>query len=51
MNQKVKKSQDDFIWTPPELKASKGIDSLPKSLQEKLSARNIKLRHEKLKQP
>ena len=51
MNQKMKRDQDDFIWTPLELETSKGIDSLPKSLQEKLSTRNIKAQHDKSKQP
>ena len=49
MNQKMKRDQDDFVWTSLELKASKGIDSLPKSLQEKLAARNIKAQDEKSK--
>lgn len=50
MNQKMKEGQDDFIWTAPELKASKRIDSLPKSLQEKLSSRNAKAIHRRHKQ-
>jgi hypothetical protein len=51
MNQKKKRYQGDFMWTPLELKGSKGIDSLPQSLQAKLSTRTIKVRNEKLKQP
>ena len=49
MNQKMKRDQDDFIWMPLEVKASKGIDSLPKSLQEKLATRNIKAQDDKSK--
>ena len=51
MNQKMKSDQNDFIWTHLQLKASKGIESLPKSLQEKLSTRNAKAQHDKSKRP
>jgi hypothetical protein len=50
MNQKMKKDQDNFVWTASELKTSKKIDSLPKALQEKLSSRNAKAILSKQKQ-
>ena len=39
MNKKIKRDQDDFEWTAAEIKSSKKINSLPKSLQEKLASR------------
>jgi len=42
MNRKIKNDKDDFEWTETELKASKKINSLPKSLQLKLAARKTR---------
>jgi uncharacterized protein (DUF4415 family) len=39
MNKKIKSDQNDFEWTLSEIKVSKKINSLPKSLQEKLASR------------
>jgi uncharacterized protein (DUF4415 family) len=39
MTKKVKKDLEDFEWTAAELKASKKINSLPKSLQQKIASR------------
>ena len=39
MNRKNKRESEDFEWTAAELKASKKINSLPQSLQQKLAAR------------
>ena len=39
MNKKTKNDLDDFEWTAAEIKASKKINSLPKSLQAKLATR------------
>jgi uncharacterized protein (DUF4415 family) len=39
MNKKTKNDLDDFEWTAAEIKASKKINSLPKSLQAKLASR------------
>jgi len=43
MGIKKKKDQIDFEWTKRELKASRKIDSLPKSLQTKLASRKSKI--------
>ena len=42
MNKKIKKDTEDFEWTAAELKASKKINSLPKSLQQKLASRKTR---------
>jgi uncharacterized protein (DUF4415 family) len=42
MNKKVKKDPEDFEWTAAELKASKKINSLPKSLQQKIASRKTR---------
>ena len=42
MNKKIKKDTEDFEWTAAELKASKKINSLPKSLQQKLALRKTR---------
>lgn len=42
MNKKIKTDKEDFEWTEAELKASKKINSLPKSLQLKLAARKTR---------
>ncbi len=42
MNKKIKKDPEDFEWTAAELKASKKINSLPKSLQQKLASRKTR---------
>ena len=42
MNKKIKKDTEDFEWTGAELKASKKINSLPKSLQQKLASRKTR---------
>jgi uncharacterized protein (DUF4415 family) len=42
MNKKIKTDMEDFEWTEAELKASKKINSLPKSLQLKLAARKTR---------
>jgi uncharacterized protein (DUF4415 family) len=39
MNKKIKKDLEDFEWTAAELKTSKKINSLPKSLQQKITSR------------
>ena len=39
MNKKTKNDLGDFEWTAAEIKASKKINSLPKSLQAKLASR------------
>ncbi|MEY3776955.1 MAG: hypothetical protein RIR83_992 [Pseudomonadota bacterium] len=39
MNKKIKKDPEDFEWTAAELKTSKKINSLPKSLQQKITSR------------
>ena len=39
MNKKTKNDLDDFEWTAAEIKASKKINSLPKSLQVKIATR------------
>jgi hypothetical protein len=42
MNKKIKKDLEDFEWTAAELKASKKINSLPKSLKQKISLRKTR---------
>ena len=42
MNKKIRKDLEDFEWTAAELKASKKINSLPKSLQQKLASRKTR---------
>ena len=42
MNKKIRKDPEDFEWTAAELKASKKINSLPKSLQQKLASRKTR---------
>ncbi len=42
MNKKIKSDQNDFEWTAAEIKASNKINSLPKSLQEKLASRKTR---------
>jgi uncharacterized protein (DUF4415 family) len=42
MNKKIKNDQDDFEWTKAEIKSSKKINSLPKSLQAKLASRKTR---------
>ncbi|WP_114689816.1 BrnA antitoxin family protein [Polynucleobacter necessarius] len=42
MNKKRKSDQDDFEWTKAKVKASKKINSLPKSLQQKLASRKTR---------
>jgi len=42
MNKKIRKDPEDFEWTAAELKASKKINSLPRSLQQKLASRKTR---------
>ena len=42
MNRRIKKDLEDFEWTAAEIKASKKVNSLPKSLQQKIAARKTR---------
>ena len=42
MNKKTKKDPEDFEWTTAEIKASKKINSLPKTLQQKIASRKTR---------
>ena len=42
MNKKTKKDPEDFEWTAAEIKASKKINSLPKTLQQKIASRKTR---------
>jgi uncharacterized protein (DUF4415 family) len=42
MNRTIKKDLEDFEWTAAEIKASKKVNSLPKSLQQKIAARKTR---------
>jgi hypothetical protein len=42
MNKKIKKDLEHFEWTVARIKESKTMDSLPKSLQDKLTSRKPK---------
>ena len=45
MNKKIKTDLEHFEWTAVRIKESKTMNSLPKSLQEKLTSRKPKGPH------